>query len=116
MVGLGIDITPIERIARLDLAYPDKFRQRVLADNERPQTIESLAGLWAAKEAVSKALGTGFGQFGPRDICIGHDKSGAPTVTLQGRAQTTAQERGVMRVIVSISHAGGMAVACAAAL
>lgn len=116
MRGLGIDITPIERIAGLDRAYPERFRSKVLAPGEVARTAESLAGLWAAKEAVSKALGTGFREFGPRDICIGHDAHGAPTVTLMGRAAQVACERGITHVKVSISHAGGMAVACAAAL
>ncbi|MBT9134515.1 MAG: Holo-(acyl-carrier-protein) synthase [Firmicutes bacterium] len=116
MLGLGIDITPVERIAALDRAYPERFRRKVLAPGEMPRTAESLAGLWAAKEAVSKALGTGFGEFGPRDIRIGYDAHGAPTVTLAGRAEQVAQARGIARLLVSISHAGGMAVACAAAL
>jgi len=116
MLGLGIDITPIERIATLDGAYPERFRSKVLAPGEAPSSAESLAGLWAAKEAVSKALGTGFGEFGPRDIHIGYDPHGAPTVKLLGRAKQVAEARGITRVFVSISHAGGMAVACAVAL
>ncbi len=116
MLGLGIDITPVERIAALDRAYPDKFRSKVLAPSEMPRTVESLAGVWAAKEAVSKALGTGFSQFGPRDIRIGYDPHGAPTVTLAGEAEKVALARGITRILVSVSHAGGMAVACATAL
>jgi len=116
MLGLGIDITPVERIAALDRAYPERFRGKVLAPLEAPSSPESLAGLWAAKEAVSKAIGTGFGEFGPRDIYIGYDLHGAPLVTLMGRAGQVAEARGITQLLVSISHAGGMAVACAVAL
>lgn len=115
MRGIGIDITPVERIARLDRTYPARFRGRVLAPLEAPSSPESLAGLWAAKEAVSKALGTGFSEFGPRDIYISYDLHGAPRVTLMGRAAEVAETRGITQVLVSISHAGGMAVACAVA-
>lgn len=116
MLGIGIDITPIERIANLDAKYKAKFRQKMLAEGENPATVESLAGLWAAKEAVSKAMGTGLSGFGPTEIIIGRDELGAPTVTLVGKALETARARGIGRLMVSISHAGGMAVACAVAL
>lgn len=116
MLGIGIDITPVARIAGLEEKYKTKFREKILASSENPETVESLAGLWAAKEAVSKAMGTGLSGFGPTEIIIGRDALGAPTVTLVGQALEVARARGISRFMVSISHAGGMAVACAVAL
>lgn len=115
MLGLGIDITPIERISELRAKYPDKFIAKLLAPGEQGGSDETLAGLWAAKEAVAKALGTGYLGFGPTDIFVAHNDLGAPFVELRGAAQELAVSRGITTVFVSISHAGGVAVACAVA-
>lgn len=115
MIGIGIDITPIERIAAMSEKYGNKFLSKVLAEGEQGGNIETLAGLWAAKEAVAKALGTGFAGFGPTDICIHRNHLGAPTVELRGIALEVASARGIQSVLVSISHAASVAVACAVA-
>jgi len=116
MVGIGIDITPIERISAMQDKYGDKFLEKLLAVGEQGGNVETLAGLWAAKEAVAKALGTGYTGFGPTDICILRDALGAPSVDLRGEAAEVALSRGITTVKLSISHAAGLAVACAVAL
>ena len=75
-----------------------------------------LSGLFAAKEAVSKALGTGIGVVHWRDIEIIHLPTGQPTVQLHGMAAKVAQELGLSQWSVSISHDRNKAVAVAVAL
>lgn len=115
MRGIGIDIVSVARIEELDKKY-STFRRKVLANDEEAPSVESLAGLWVAKEAVVKAMGTGFTGFGPSSVIIGRDSLGAPTVTLAEPALSVAEMRGISRIVVSISHAAGVAVACAVAL
>jgi holo-[acyl-carrier protein] synthase len=113
---LGIDIIKIERIAAALRRFGDRFPRRVLTDAEqhyvrgRPQNF---AGRWAAKEAVSKVLGLGVRGVGWRDIEIVRLPTGQPTVRLHGRAKARAEQLGMGRVAVSISHEGEYAVAIA---
>jgi holo-[acyl-carrier protein] synthase len=115
MIGIGIDIVSVSRVQELDDKYA-AFRNKVMAEGEEAESTESLAGLWAAKEAVVKSLGTGYAGFGPTSIIIGKDSLGAPEVTLRGRALEQARNKGISRILVSISHAAGVAVACAIAM
>jgi holo-[acyl-carrier protein] synthase len=113
---LGIDIIKIERIAAAIKKFGQRFERRVLTENEaryvrlRPQNF---AGRWAAKESVSKVLGLGVRGVGWRDIEIVRLPTGAPTVRLHGRAKTRAEQLGMGRIAVSISHEGEYAVAIA---
>ena len=113
---LGIDIIKIERIAAALRRHGDRFPRRVLTDAEqryvrnRPQNF---AGRWAAKEAVSKVLGLGVRGVGWRDIEIARLPTGQPEVRLSGRAAARAEQLGMGRVAVSISHEGDYAVAVA---
>jgi holo-[acyl-carrier protein] synthase len=113
---LGIDIIKIERIASALKRFGDRFPKRVLTDAEhryvrnRPQNF---AGRWAAKEAVSKVLGLGVRGVGWRDIEIVRLPTGAPSVRLAGRAAARAEQLGMGRIAVSISHEGDYAVAIA---
>ncbi len=113
---LGIDIIKIERIAAALKRFGDRFPKRVLTDAEaryvrnRPQNF---AGRWAAKEAVSKVLGLGVRGVGWRDIEIQRLPTGAPAVRLHGRAKVRAEQLGMGRIAVSISHEGDYAVAIA---
>jgi holo-[acyl-carrier protein] synthase len=113
---LGIDIIKIERIAQALQRFGDRFPRRVLTDAEaryvRNRPI-NFAGRWAAKEAVSKVLGLGVRgvgwPVGRRTISM----SRQPTVRLHGRAQARAEQLGMARIAVSISHEGEYAVAIA---
>src|SRR5688500_5857637 len=113
---LGIDIIKVERIAAALKKFGDRFPKRVLTDAEqryvrnRPQNF---AGRWAAKEAVSKVLGLGVRGVGWRDIEIVRLPTGQPTVRLHGRAAERAEQLGMGRIAVSISHEGDYAVAIA---
>jgi len=113
---LGIDIIKIERIAAAIKKFGQRFERRVLTESEaryvrmRPQNF---AGRWAAKESVSKVLGLGVRGVGWRDIEIVRLPTGAPSVVLHGRAKTRAEQLGMGRVAVSISHEGDYAVAIA---
>jgi holo-[acyl-carrier protein] synthase len=113
---LGIDIIKVERIrATLD-RFGQRFSGRVLTEAEqryvrgRPETM---AGRWAAKEAVSKVLGLGVRGIGWRDIEIERLPTGQPAVRLHGRAAARAGQLEMSRVAVSISHESDYAVAIA---
>ncbi|MDP3058141.1 MAG: holo-ACP synthase [bacterium] len=116
MIGLGIDIVSLERIASLIEKYGRRFEEKILAPHEEAATSESLAGLWAAKEAVAKAIGTGYCGFGPTSIAIIKDSHGTPRAVLYGGAKATAETRGIEHILVSISHSAGVAVASAVAM
>jgi holo-[acyl-carrier protein] synthase len=113
---LGIDIVRVERIRRTLERFGTRFSQRVLTPGEqryvrdRPET---LAGRWAAKEAVSKVLGLGVRGIGWRDIEVERLPTGQPAVRLHGRAARRAEQMGMARIAVSISHEADYAVAIA---
>ncbi len=113
---LGIDIIRVERIRASLERFGDRFTQRVLTPAEqryvraRPETM---AGRWAAKEAVSKVLGLGVRGIGWRDIEIERLPTGQPAVRLHGRAAIRAEQLGMGRIAVSISHESDYAVAIA---
>ena len=113
---LGIDIIKVDRIRETIARFGDRFAARVLTPAEaayvrgRPETF---AGRWAAKEAVSKVLGLGVRGVGWRDIEIVRLPTGQPSVHLSGRAQGRAEQLGMGRVAVSISHERDYAVAVA---
>jgi holo-[acyl-carrier protein] synthase len=113
---LGIDIIKVDRIrAALDRFGP-RFGRRVLTDAEaayvrgRPETF---AGRWAAKEAVSKVLGLGVRGVGWREIEVVRLPTGQPAVRLSGRARRRADQLGMSRIALSISHERDYAVAIA---
>jgi holo-[acyl-carrier protein] synthase len=113
---LGIDIIRVDRIrASLD-RFGTRFTNRVLTPSEqryvrdRPETM---AGRWAAKEAVSKVLGLGVRGIGWRDIEIERLPTGQPAVRLHGRAAARAEQLGMGRIAVSITHESDYAVAMA---
>ena len=113
---LGIDIIRVQRIADALKRFGDRFAARVLTPTEsayvrnRPETM---AGRWAAKEAVSKVLGLGVRGIGWRDIEIERLPPGQPAVRLHGRAARRATQLGMGRIAVSISHESEFAIATA---
>jgi holo-[acyl-carrier protein] synthase len=113
---LGIDIVKVERIARAITKHGRRFAGRVLTDAEDAYVrdrAENFAGRWAAKEAVSKVLGLGVRGVGWREIEIVRLPTGQPTVRLHDRALRRADQLGMERVAVSISHEHEYAVAVA---
>jgi holo-[acyl-carrier protein] synthase len=113
---LGIDIIKVDRIRASIERFGERFSKRVLTTNEqryvrmRPETF---AGRWAAKEAVSKVLGLGVRGIGWRDIEIERLPTGQPSVRLHGRAAARAEQLGMDRIAVSITHESDYAVAVA---
>lgn len=114
-LGIGVDLIRVERVAKLN----DAARHRLFLPAELEigsahldRKNEKLAGRFAAKEAVLKALGTGLAK-GIRwhDIEISQNELGAPVVFLHGKAAEIAQGMGVKQVLLSISHEGGLAIA-----
>jgi len=115
---IGVDLIDIDRIIATLRRFPDRFRQRVLTEDEARYCgshAERIAGRWAAKEAISKVLGLGVRGVGWREIEILPNWAGAPQVRLHARAAARAMALGLEDVTVSISHERHMAVAVAVA-
>ncbi|HEV2439936.1 MAG TPA: holo-ACP synthase [bacterium] len=119
--GIGLDIIEVDRIRRATVRWGDVFLSRVFTPGERRHadtartSAERLAGRFAAKEAVMKALGLGWRRMAWREIEIEGDPLGRPVVRLTGRAAQAAAELGVQAWFVSISHTRDLAVAHAVA-
>lgn len=119
MIGLGIDIIEIERIENA-IKKNDNFLKKLFTDYEieyyikKGKKAETIAGLFAAKEAVAKVLGTGISGFSWTDIEISHTASGQPIVLLSGVAAELAKEKSINNILISISHCKTYAVANAA--
>ena len=114
IVGLGVDVVEVARVARMLSAHGERFLARCFRASEvrRPRDPEHLAGLIAAKEAAFKALGTGWGEsVGWRQVAVGRTAAGAPALELEGAARDRAAVLGARRFMVSITHAAGVAVA-----
>jgi holo-[acyl-carrier protein] synthase len=119
ILGIGVDIVEISRMERPsqnERFYTDFFSEEERAVFEAckyaPQTV---AGRFAAKEAVLKALGLGLGDLPLKDISVVKLPSGQPEVKLAGEAERKAAELGAKRIHISISHDGAYAVAYAVA-
>jgi holo-[acyl-carrier protein] synthase len=112
VIGTGIDVVEIERVARSIERYGSRFLERVYTAAEiaycqrkRRNAAESFAARFAAKEAGAKALGTGIG-FGVtwRELEVGREPAGRPLLLLHGRAAEIAASLGVRRSSLSITH------------
>jgi len=112
---IGTDIVQIQRIETAVEKFGAKFLRRFLSEEEIAtlgHKPESLAGYWAAKEAIAKALGTGIGaEIGFHDIRLDKDTRGAPHFTLSSQL---CEAFGVVGGSLSISHDGGFAIAVVA--
>ncbi len=114
IVGLGLDLVAIDRVATLLGRHRERLLARCFAPGEpdRPDDPQHLAGLLAAKEAAFKALGTGWGEgVGWRDVAVARNSAGTPSLTFAGDAAARFADLGACRAHVSISHDGGLAVA-----
>jgi holo-[acyl-carrier-protein] synthase len=119
MIKTGIDLIRTTRLEDVNPRIRERFIQRVFTQAEQAQAKddnETLSGLFAAKEAVSKALGTGIGKVAWQDIEILHEWSGEPILHLHGNALLVAQDKGLRQWSVSITHDGGLAAAVAVAI
>ena len=119
LLGVGVDLCGIARIERaIEKAH---FYERVFTPEERAyldqkgkSRAQSAAAMFAAKEAVAKALGTGFsGGVMPWNISVVHDEKGAPGAELTGAAKERLEQIGGADVRISLSHEGDSAIAFA---
>ncbi|PXF63235.1 holo-ACP synthase [Kangiella spongicola] len=120
--GVGTDIVKLERVERSYQRHGDKFAERILSSDEleayvsKKNKVTYLAKRFAAKEAISKALGTGMREgIDFKQLSIVSNQLGKPEVFLQGKAQDWAQNNKIARVHLSISDERDAAVAFAIA-
>ena len=118
IVAIGIDLVEVDRIAEVFKRRGDRFRGRVFTEAEidycekRASRLASYAARFAAKEAMMKALGTGWSDgIGWRDIEVIALGNGRPTVELHGRALERLREIGAIKSHVSLTHSGNFAIA-----
>ncbi len=118
IVGIGLDLVKIERVRALAERWQERFLRRVFTESERRYCLKraspyaSLAGRFAVKEAVLKALGTGWiGGIRWVDIQVLNDRTGRPTATVEGRVRTLLHEAGVTGIHISLSHDTDYAIA-----
>src|SRR6266704_3929227 len=111
ILGIGIDIIEVERIAASYQRFGERFLNRILHANEISYCLSHkvpgpfLAARFAGKEAISKAFGTGIGaQLGWQDMEIGRKPSGEPFVILHEAGQKLLETRGGRTVLISLSH------------
>ena len=109
----GLDMVEIKRFTTIKPAIKTRFVARVLTGSEQLESHsdQSLAGRFAAKEAVAKALGCGIGKISWQEIEILTDSDGAPILRLYGQAAEIAAKLGINIWSVSITHTGGLAAA-----
>ena len=123
LLGIGIDVVEVKRIEESIEEFEDRFLNRIFTPKEQEycnkQKKSSLhyAARFAAKEALSKAFGTGIGkELGWLDLEVERKVSGEPEVVLHGRAKQFAESKGVVGIKISLTHAQQYAAANAVIL
>ncbi len=121
--GIGIDVIEVERIEEAVNEFGERFLERVFTGEERAYCVAQkrpavhFAARWAAKEAVSKAFGTGIGDvLSWRDMEITRLISGEPALVLHGGGREFASGHGIEQVKISLTHARNYAAANAVAI
>jgi holo-[acyl-carrier protein] synthase len=111
ILGIGIDIIEVERIQASYEKFGERFLNRILHPNEINYCLSHrvpgpfLAARFAAKEAISKAFGTGIGaQLGWQDVEVGRKDSGEPFVIFHEKAKVLLKARNARTVFISLSH------------
>jgi holo-[acyl-carrier protein] synthase len=118
-VAVGIDIIEVGRVRKVLEKHGERFLSRVFTPNEVRQCrgkVSRLAGRFAAKEAISKALGTGLHGVAWREMEVVQLRSGRPTVTLHGNAKRRAELLGISAFDVSIADLAEFSIAIAVAV
>ena len=123
IVAHGIDLVDCPRIEEMVKRHGERFIQRVFTAAEQAyaeankNSIEKLAGRFAAKEAILKLMGTGWrGKIAWTDIEVINNPASQPEVTLDGEVKKLAEELGIKHISVSITHTANFAIASAVAL
>jgi holo-[acyl-carrier protein] synthase len=123
ILGIGTDIVECLRIAQMIERHGELFINRVYTPLEirycqsRKASTQHYAGRWAAKEAILKAIGTGWRKgITWRDVEVRNDPGGRPVVGMRGGARDAVEHLGIRKIMVSISHCRSHATAYAIAL
>jgi len=118
LIGTGVDLIEVERIAHSIERFGERFLRRVYTEDEiaycsrRRGSAESFAARFAAKEAGAKALGTGISRGVTwNEFQVTRNPGGRPVLELRGRAEGLARELGVRAISLSLTHSGGLAMA-----
>ncbi len=118
IVGTGVDLTEVHRIAESIQRYGSRFLERVYTANEirycqsKKNFAERFAARFAAKEAAGKALGTGIGQGVTwTSVEVVREPSGRPTIAFHGKAREFADRLRARRISLSLSHTADLAIA-----
>ena len=115
-VAVGVDIIEVERVRKVYERHGERFLRRVFTEIEIGQyrgKVKRLAGLFAAKEAISKALGTGIHGVAWREMEVVHLRSGRPSVRLHGKAKRRAELLGLSAFDVSMADLKDFSIAIA---
>jgi holo-[acyl-carrier protein] synthase len=121
VAGLGVDIIEIDRMERALIRTP-RLCERIFSEEERAYAWAKVrphvhyALFFAAKEAVLKALGTGFVGVGFKDVEVSHDRHGRPIPVLHGRTKAIAEAQGIVEIQLSLSYTHQVGVASAVAI
>ena len=118
LIGTGVDLIEVERIAHSIERFGERFLRRVYTDHEiaycsrKRVSAESFAARFAAKEAGAKALGTGISRGVTwNEFEVARKPGGRPVLELRGRAALLAEELGVRAISLSLTHTGSLAMA-----
>ena len=116
IIGIGMDLCEISRMEKLlsDGRFLARFfsaEEQAYIQSKGKNAAQSMAGIFAAKEALAKALGTGITSGALADICILHDEHGAPYYDLCGSYAEIAKKRQINALFLSITHEAGIAAA-----
>ena len=115
----GIDLVEISRFRQLNPAICEKFFERVFTEDELGYingSFQRAAGMFAAKEAIAKALGCGIGPVSWQEIQIMHNSDKQPGVVLRGNAEEKARSLNIEQWSISITHTKDTAAAIAVAV
>ena len=119
----GIDLVDFPRIEEMVNRHGERFLDRIFTASEQEyanrnkNSVEKLAGRFAAKEAILKLIGTGWrGKIAWTDIEVINNPAGQPQVTLTGEVEKIADQMGVRQISISITHTANFAIASAVAL
>ena len=123
VIGIGTDIVEVARIGDMIEKHDDTFLQKVFTESEitycgpRKAAVQHYSGRWAAKEAILKAIGTGWSKgIKWTDIEVINQMGGKPYVKLNGKSIEVCEDRGINEILISISHCNLFATAFATAL
>jgi holo-[acyl-carrier protein] synthase len=118
-IAVGVDVVDLDRFESV-ISRQSSFLDRVFTSGEREYCdtakaasvrCQRYAARFAAKEAVMKALGCGLGAYGFHDVEVARDDSGEPSLVVNGKAAVLADERGISRWMLSLTHSDLVAVA-----